>query len=101
MIRGGCLATSLPENVDLKQILLIFSQQENDGVNFLKQEYDEQKNNLKYFPIILFPNMQILNKNMGSGRHSLILEVELEMDHFRYYTDNFLGAESVAPKPVE
>ena len=72
MIRGGCLATSLPENVDLKQILLIFSQQQNDGVNFLKQEYDEQKNILKYFPIILFPSMQILNKNMGSGRHSLI-----------------------------
>ena len=38
--------------------------------------------------------MKILNKIMAHGRHSLVLEVE--MDHFRYCTDNFLGAESVA-----
>ena len=47
--------------------------------------------------------MQILNKIMGRGRHSLVLEVK--MNHFRYCTDNFLGAESVAPsatpKPVK
>ena len=47
--------------------------------------------------------MQILNKIIDRGTHSLVLEVE--MDHFRYCTDNFLGVESVAPsatpKPVE
>ena len=47
MIHGGCLATSLPENVDLKLNLLIFSKHESDGVTYLKQENDEQKNNLK------------------------------------------------------
>ena len=45
----------------------------------------------------------MLNKIMARGRHSLVLEVE--MDTFRYCTDNFLGVESVAPsatpKPVE
>ena len=34
----------------------------------------------------------MLNKIMARGRHSLVLEVE--MDHFRYCTDNFLGVES-------
>ena len=47
--------------------------------------------------------MQILNKIMARGRHSLVLEAE--MDHFQYCTNNFLGVESVAPsatpKPVE
>ena len=47
--------------------------------------------------------MQILNKIMAHARHSLVLEVEI--DHFRYCTGNFLGVESVAPsttpKPVE
>ena len=33
---------------------------------------------------------------MARGRHSLVLEVQ--MDHFRYCTDNFLGVESVAPE---
>ena len=46
--------------------------------------------------------MQIINKIMARGRHSFVLEVE--MGHFRYCTDNFLGAESEAPsatpKPV-
>ena len=41
--------------------------------------------------------MKILNKIMARGRHSLVLEVE--MDHFRYCTDNFLGAESVVSSP--
>ena len=51
MIRGGCLATSLPENVDLNKFLLIFSMHESDDVTYLKQENDEQKNTLKYFSI--------------------------------------------------
>ena len=55
MIRGGCLATSLPENVDLRKFLLFFSMHESDGVNYSKQENDEQKNYLKYFSIFYFP----------------------------------------------
>ena len=55
MIRGGCLARSLPENVDLKTFLLIFSMHESDSVTYLKQENDEPKNNLKYFSIFYFP----------------------------------------------
>ena len=80
MIHGGCLATSLPENVDLKIFLLIFSMHETGGVTYLKQEKDEEKNHLKYFFHISFPNKQILNKIMACGRHSLVLEVE--KDHF-------------------
>ena len=38
--------------------------------------------------------MQKLNKIMARARHSLGLDVE--MDHFRYCTDNFLGVKSVA-----
>ena len=76
---------------------------ESDCVTYLEQENDEQKYNLKYFFHILFPNMQILNKIMAHATHSLVLEVE--MDHFQYCTDNFLGVESVVPsatpKPVE
>ena len=74
-----------------------------ESVTYLEQGNDEQKNNLKYFFHILFPNMQILNKIMAHARHSLVLEVQ--MDHFRHCTNNFLGVESVAPsatsKPVE
>ena len=55
MIRGGCLATSLPENVDLRKFLLFFSVHESDGVTYSKQENDEQKNYLKYFSIFYFP----------------------------------------------
>ena len=56
MIRGGCLATSLPENVDLRtEFLLFFSMHESDSVTYLKQENYEQKNNLKYFSIFYFP----------------------------------------------
>ena len=55
MIRGGCLATSLPENVDLRKFLLFFSVNESDGVTYSKQENDEQKNYLKYFSIFYFP----------------------------------------------
>ena len=54
MIRGGCLATSLPENVDLKTFLLIFFMHESNGVNYLKQENDEEKNHLNYFSIFYF-----------------------------------------------
>ena len=47
--------------------------------------------------------MQIINKLMARGRHSFVFKVEI--GHFRYCTDNFLGAESEAPsatpKPVE
>ena len=47
--------------------------------------------------------MQKLNKIMARARHSLGLDVE--MDNFRYCTDNFLGVKSVAPsatpKPVK
>ena len=39
MIRGGCLATS-------------YKKQENA---YIKQENDEQKNNVKYFSIVYFP----------------------------------------------
>ena len=93
MLRGGCLATSLPDNVDLKTFLLIFSMRESDGVTYLKQENDEENNYLKYFSYF-FPNKQILNKVMARGRHSLVLEVE--MDHLQYCTNNFLGVQSVA-----
>ena len=55
MIHGGCLATSLPENVDLRKFLLFFSMHESDGVTYSKQENDEQKNYLKYFSIFYFP----------------------------------------------
>ena len=55
MISGGCLATSLPENVDLKTFFLIFSMHGSDGVTYLKQEHDEEKNHLKYFSIFYFP----------------------------------------------
>ena len=55
MIRGGCLATSLPENVDLRKFLLFFSMHESDSVTYLKQENYEQKNNLKYFSIFYYP----------------------------------------------
>ena len=55
MIRGGCLATSLPENVDLRKFLLFFPMHESDGVTYSKQENDEQKNYLKYFSIFYFP----------------------------------------------
>ena len=55
MIRGGCLATSLPENVHLSKFLLFFSMHESDGVTYSKQENDEQKNYLKYFSIFYFP----------------------------------------------
>ena len=55
MIHGGCLATSLPENVDLRKFLLFFSMHESDGVTYSKQENDEQKNYLKYFLIFYFP----------------------------------------------
>ena len=55
MIRGGCLATSLPENVDLRKVSLFFSMHESDGVTYSKQENDEQKNYLKYFSIFYFP----------------------------------------------
>ena len=76
---------------------------ESDCETYLEQENDEQKNILKYFFHILFHNMKILNKIMARARHSFVLEVE--MDHFWYCTDNFLGVESVAPsatpKPVE
>ena len=47
MLHAGCLATSLPENVHLKTFLLfllIFSMHESDGVTYLKQENDEEKN---------------------------------------------------------
>ena len=53
MIRGGCLATSLPENVNMKKFLLLFSIHESECVTYLKQENDEQKNNLKYFPYFI------------------------------------------------
>ena len=53
MIRGGCLATSLPENVE--NFYYFFSMHESDGVNYSKQENDEQKNYLKYFSIFYFP----------------------------------------------
>ena len=47
--------------------------------------------------------MQILNKIMACGRHSLVLQVE--MDHFWYCNNNFLVVEIVAPsatpKPVK
>ena len=49
MLHAGCLATSLPENVHLKTFLLNFSMHESDGVTYLKQENDEEKNYLKYF----------------------------------------------------
>ena len=55
MILGGCLATSLPENVDLRKFLLFFSMHESDGVTYSKQENDEQKNYFKYFSIFYFP----------------------------------------------
>ena len=55
MIRGGCLATSLPENVDLRKFLLFFSMHKSDGVTYSKQENDEQKNYLKYFSTFYFP----------------------------------------------
>ena len=55
MIREGCLATSLPESVDLKKFLLFFSMHESDCVTYLKRENDEQKNNLKYLSIFYFP----------------------------------------------
>ena len=42
MIRGGCLATSLQENVDLRKFLLFFSMHKSDGVTYSKQENDEQ-----------------------------------------------------------
>ena len=84
----------LPGNKDLKTFLLMFSMHESDDVTHLKRENDEERNNLKYFFHILFPNKQILNKIMARGRYSLVLVVE--MDHFRYCTDNFLGVESVA-----
>ena len=85
---------------------------ESDSITFLNvknmhphrdSENYEQKTNFKYFFHILFPNMQILNKIIDRGRHSLVLEVE--MDHFWYCTNNCLGVESVTPsatpKPVE
>ena len=53
---------------------------ESGGVTYLEQEKDKEKNHLKYFFHISFPNKQILNKIMARGRHSLVLEVE--KDHF-------------------
>ena len=47
---------------------------ESGGVTYLEQENDEEKNQLKYFFHISFPNKQILNKIMARGRHSLDLE---------------------------
>ena len=38
MIRGGCLATSLPENVDSRKYLLFFSMHESDGVTYLNKK---------------------------------------------------------------
>ena len=55
MIRGGCLATSLPENVDLENFYYFFSMHESDSVTYSKQENDEHKNYLKYFSIFYFP----------------------------------------------
>ena len=76
---------------------------ESGGVTYLEQENHEEKNHLKYFFHISFPNRQILNKIMARGRH--FLDLEVENYHFWYCTDNFLGVESVAPsatpKPVE
>ena len=54
MIRGGCLATSLPWNVDLKTFLFIFSMHESNGVTYLKQENNKEKNHLNYFSIFYF-----------------------------------------------
>ena len=39
----GCLATSLPENVNLKQILYNFSMHKSDGETYLKQKNDEKR----------------------------------------------------------
>ena len=47
----------------------------------------------------------MLNKIMARGRHSLVLEVEMDDFSVLHCTDNFLGVESVTPsatpKPVE
>ena len=52
--------------------------QESDGVTYSKQENDQQKNYLKYFSKFFFPICKMLNKIMASGRHSLVLEVEMD-----------------------
>ena len=66
MNRGGCLATSLLENFNLKTF---FFQHENDGVSYLKQENDKEKNHLKYFSIFDFKKNFILFKQITKLWH--------------------------------
>ena len=58
---------------------------------------------LNIFPHFISQNANTKQNYRSWYTHSLVLEVE--MDHFQYCTDNFLGIESVAPsatpKPVE